>query len=499
MDSILSIAATVTTNYLLVASVIATVLVGVAWGLDKTGWLRGPANRHLLWLFALIGIAIAPGIWFYGPKLPIAVLPAHSHFDEAVVRQTDGPSADAQAAQRSSELIAAHPSVAILPKNQDGDAVSQVNPEGSSNEYQIVKNTITLVWFVGFLFMITRLLLSWHLLACMVRNAEPLSGHRYFKSRRTGRINIMLTSQASCPMCFGFLRPIILLPKQMYGNCSPEDLQMVLRHELAHIERKDFWGNLFQRFVEAVFFFHPFVWYASFQLTHQREQLCDNYVIADGVSPINYMQLLIRIVEQGIKRRSYGAVALFEGRLLPRIRRLHDPDITKAVKATHRALFAAAFAVMICLAVCTIRLEARSVSDNPVKHLADIQEISPFNAELEPTYSISGKILGEIGQPYSSSLFVVQAWVESDESNGSPERYQLQQQTATFSDGSYQLNGLDGRPIYLMVVENSYDQNDEPWPPCYYPGTVSSERAEKINFDGNTSLQDIDIKLVSDR
>jgi beta-lactamase regulating signal transducer with metallopeptidase domain len=38
---------------------------------------------------------------------------------------------------------------------------------------------------------------------------------------------------------------------------SPEEIKVILLHELAHLRRWDDWTNLAQKIVKAVFFFHP--------------------------------------------------------------------------------------------------------------------------------------------------------------------------------------------------------------------------------------------------
>ena len=151
-----------------------------------------------------------------------------------------------------------------------------------------------------------------------------------------------------------------MLPREMYNKNSPEDLQMILSHEFAHIQRQDCRINLLQRIIEAVFFFHPLIWYASFQLTQQREQICDNYVLAQGASAADYVGLLSRIVEQGFVKKHFHAVALFEGRLLSRIRSLLDPKHNNQIKASWPATIISAVIITICLAIGTLRLEAKS-------------------------------------------------------------------------------------------------------------------------------------------
>ncbi len=59
------------------------------------------------------------------------------------------------------------------------------------------------------------------------------------------------------PQVVGFLRPTILLPASALTGLKPEELEMILAHELAHVRRYDTWVNLVQRLAETVLFFNP--------------------------------------------------------------------------------------------------------------------------------------------------------------------------------------------------------------------------------------------------
>jgi hypothetical protein len=168
-----------------------------------------------------------------------------------------------------------------------------------------------------------------------------------------------LSSDIIGPACFGLLHPVIVLPKNMTESTAPADLQMILTHELAHIERRDQWINIFQRLIEVVFFFHPLIWYASFRLTQQREHICDNYVLASGVSATDYVEMLRRIVEWSRDQRRFQAVALFEGRLLARVRSMLDPRRNRRTKSSGWAKIVWASALLLCVVLVTVRLRAK--------------------------------------------------------------------------------------------------------------------------------------------
>jgi hypothetical protein len=81
------------------------------------------------------------------------------------------------------------------------------------------------------------------------------------------RVSQPVTLLESCltdvPVVIGFLRPAILVPAALFTGFPPEQLELLLIHELAHIRRHDYLVNLLQSVVEDVLFYHPAVWWVS--------------------------------------------------------------------------------------------------------------------------------------------------------------------------------------------------------------------------------------------
>ncbi len=91
----------------------------------------------------------------------------------------------------------------------------------------------------------------------------------------------------------GFLHPVILLPAE--ERLESGEAELVLRHELAHVRRRDDWANLVQHFILAVFFFHPAVWWISKKLSLEREIACDDHVLQQNGRPQAYALLLANL------------------------------------------------------------------------------------------------------------------------------------------------------------------------------------------------------------
>ncbi len=82
------------------------------------------------------------------------------------------------------------------------------------------------------------------------------------------------------PTVIGWLKPVILVPVRALTGLTPQQLEALLAHELAHIRRHDYLVNLLQTIIETLLFYHPAVWWVSHQVRVERENCCDDMAVA---------------------------------------------------------------------------------------------------------------------------------------------------------------------------------------------------------------------------
>jgi len=117
--------------------------------------------------------------------------------------------------------------------------------------------------------------------------------------------------------------------------------------------------------------------------------------------------------------------------------------------------------------------------------------------KAKPACTISGMILDEDGRPLGSNEISVVAWQEKDETDSIGARFAIVAQTPgpIRADGFYSLDGLDARPTYVMAKDWRAQDKDDPYPPCYYPGTVDRNKATMVSFDNASVAENVDIRL----
>lgn len=59
---------------------------------------------------------------------------------------------------------------------------------------------------------------------------------------------------------------------------TPDHLEALLAHELAHVLRHDYAVNLLQSLLEIALFHHPGVWWLSRRICRERELACDAFL-----------------------------------------------------------------------------------------------------------------------------------------------------------------------------------------------------------------------------
>src|SRR5215469_18791378 len=94
------------------------------------------------------------------------------------------------------------------------------------------------------------------------------------------------------PMTCGIRNPIIILPEALAAETSPNVINSVLAHELAHVRRHDFLSNLVHELVFLPISFHPAAWFLKQRLQQMRELRCDEMVAGPILEPRCYAQSL---------------------------------------------------------------------------------------------------------------------------------------------------------------------------------------------------------------
>ncbi len=160
--------------------------------------------------------------------------------------------------------------------------------------------------------------------------------------------DVRLTNEISSPCTLGILKPCILLPENLARHRNKALLEHTLMHELAHIKRGDMQFVILTQIFRALWFFNPALWIASWQAETAREPACDDWVLANEVTPDEYAGSLLSVAEIAYIQPQ-PVLALHFGNsytMRSRLRRLIDFSVNHSIR--FRPVVATSISVLLC-------------------------------------------------------------------------------------------------------------------------------------------------------
>lgn len=239
------------------------------------------------------------------------------------------------------------------------------------------------VWNLGGWIAVRRLRMigTWPPPERLVGLLDELRGR--FSIRRT--VKLLQSTVVKVPMTIGWLKPVILVPASILSELSPQHIEAIIAHELAHVRRCDYLVNLLQTVVETLFFHHPAVWWISRRVRLEREYCCDNAVVKLTSDQVNYARALTEIAERR-DTLPHVAVAADGGSLVGRIRRILGMERESSLLRNRSAGWAIVALVFIAAAFAVgIGLSSHSLWAAPYIYGADAND---------GTYATFQKMLG---------------------------------------------------------------------------------------------------------
>lgn len=135
-------------------------------------------------------------------------------------------------------------------------------------------------------------------------------------------VTLLESAIAKGPVVIGFLKPVILMPLSLLSNFSPEQIEAILRHELAHIRRNDYIVNMIQSVAEIIFFFNPSIWWISSLIRDEREHCCDELAVNGNMNKRVFVEALLSFQEYQLAGRFAQGFAGRRYKMLHRVQRI---------------------------------------------------------------------------------------------------------------------------------------------------------------------------------
>jgi uncharacterized protein (TIGR03435 family) len=160
------------------------------------------------------------------------------------------------------------------------------------------------------------------------------------------------------PGVVGLRRQVILLPAGIDQYLSDRQLAAVLAHEVCHVRRRDNLTAAVHMLVEALFWFHPLVWWIGARLVATREQACDEHVVAETAEPISYAEGIVSVCRRYVKTPLMSVAGVGGVDVKARIDAILDNRIGLRLTLSKRLVLAAVAVLSLAVPIVTGAIEA---------------------------------------------------------------------------------------------------------------------------------------------
>lgn len=478
-----------TVEYLLAQSWQIAVLVVMVALLSWVLRNRSAHIRYLLWLVVLAKCLVPPAL-----EVPVAVLPAPKP-------------------QVVPEAFLMAPRETTVPATTTAineGLVSDVRSSGPSTSPPLsLRQWLAVIWMAG------ATIFAFVALTKAARTAGWLRRQRQTLpvDLRTGieallpplgvkrSPRIWLIEGIGQPFVWGLARGEVYLPTHFTQLEDQEHQRDILGHELSHILRFDASVNTLQIVAQAVFWFHPFVWWANLRIRQEREKCCDEMAIARfGAGVKSYSTAIINTVsraQESARRVPSLAIAGSLKHIEERIRAMMTPG-KKFYK--HPSLVAATATVLIALLtvptalVLTARAQTEVTSEQEEKppkslheaieagDLAEVKRLIAKGADLKETDERTR--LTPLGvAAYEGNAEIVKVLLENGANVELADSYYTPLYYAIWSDDTATIKALIAGGANVNVLPDKKD-----YPPLAYAIWQSHSENVKTLLDAGAKL-----------
>jgi len=176
-----------------------------------------------------------------------------------------------------------------FPQTESPAAVAYAGmaPTAVSHPGNLVALILLAVWLCGFLFVLCSWSRGWLKIRASLRASSRMM--------LMAEVPVLSSPLLIEPGIFGIFRPVLLLPKGITDRLSAAQLGTIIAHEMCHVRRHDNLTAAIHMVVEALFWFHPAVWWIKTRLLDEREQACDEIVLQSGNEADVYAESILNV------------------------------------------------------------------------------------------------------------------------------------------------------------------------------------------------------------
>jgi TonB family protein len=333
-------------SFLLVLTLKTTLLLTLAWIVERALRGRSAALRHRVWALGIVGALALPFLTTLLPAWRLGTLA------NAAVHVEIAPGAAGAGTTRVS--IVANPASSVpWPSKLIGVALA--------------------LWALGSLLIVLKLLAGVVRLLWLTSRSKPMFEENWLRALaglsesfgvdRPVRV-LQCASPAAMPLTWGVLRPRIVLPDGA-AEWAEERRRIVLSHELAHIRRHDWLLQISAELLRGLYWFHPLAWIAADRLRQESERACDDLVLNSGIEAPEYASQLValaRTLKSPGHRLSVALAIARPSNLERRFASMLNPSLDRGALSRKAGALAVLLGLCLLLPLAALRLPAQALS-----------------------------------------------------------------------------------------------------------------------------------------
>lgn len=271
------------------------------------------AQRHLVWMLAVIGVLLLPVLATVLPAWHVLRLPewkSSPRVQAVENRPTTLPRVSEMPSQHplpSAAVTSSTPVTRVETPNLPASTPQAPPPTVATASAKMPVLPwyvwVTFAWGIGAVLVLARWVYGHAVTRRILMRSLPASED--WAAEVPAGVRLLVSDDLAMPVVVGIRRPTILLPAQA-EEWPEERRRMVLLHECAHIQRRDLSAHLL---AYALYWINPLIWLAAHRLRVEREAACDDLVLGTDVRPSDYATHLLAIAG-ALQNRPLAGIAM---------------------------------------------------------------------------------------------------------------------------------------------------------------------------------------------
>lgn len=234
------------------------------------------------------------------------------------------------------------------------DTLPRVRPTAGAINWTPI--AILGVWACGFLGVVLIRFRGWRRIRAAVRASTPIDIPSAVKIRSVPPESGRLLE----PGVVGLFRPVLLLPADIQQRLAPAQFDSILAHELCHVRRRDNLTSAVHMVVEALFWFHPLIWWIGARLIEERERACDEDVLRSGTEPQVYVDGILNVCTSYLEAPLSSVSGVAGANLKRRVRAILTEGVPGGLNFRKKAALATAGMLALAAPILVGMVNARS-------------------------------------------------------------------------------------------------------------------------------------------